>query len=1064
MSRSSASEPCGSFCERPQVPLVRSSSGPPITPTPNVFGRQQAVTSLIVLLLLTALSCGLAPATALAGTAEEINSLPVLDPLNRVESPLSNGGKWSALAWATNSSGHATGRDTETGWGPYDTFATGANGAYWNPATFSDTSGSAAAITIQTAPGNERYVSLWLDMANPGSTKSGYQLRWRGLSTAKTYKVTLSNWSSGTETVLAEQASVEIATGTTMAISDTGSTVTAWKGTGGSLSSILSASDSAFSSGYAGMEGSGNLTRSKDFKAGAFVPKNPPDTTITGGSTGKVTPDVSFTFNSSGEASSFECALDAGSYGACSSPKSYEGLAEGSHTFKVRAVGPGGADPTPAERTVEVRELAKAVSSVSILDDFGRQEVPLKGSKWSKTSWAEEIGGSWTNPWHGYGANGNHLASAYWNPTTFSDASDGLLISAILGTGPIYSGEYLSLWLDMPNPGSARSGYEARFTGTNNTSSGYKVELSKWASGERTVLAKTEGFTLSKGTTFTLTETGGRLTIWTGTTSFSRVLTAYDATYSSGYAGIEANKGEGTAYDFRAGSMTPPSKPSVTSVIPGSPANNNSPSLVGSATAGSTVQLFTNSSCSGSPVASGSATAFGSTGIAASVADNSTTIFYANATNAAGSSPCSTTSVTYVEDSIAPEAPTVNSTSPASGSNDNAPKAIGSAESSSTVKLYTNATCTSAVAATGTAAAFASPGLTVSVADNTTTTFYATATDAAGNVSACSSTSVTYVEATTKVYWGAWLGGNAYSTGEKTYGDGPWDSETWNLFEKHAGKKISIEHFGQPAPWNQAFAEGPLNLTRERGAIPMMDMDPDGVTLKAIVEGKKDSDFKTWAKAVKAWGYPMFFRWTWEMNGTWFQWGEEAAANPALYKEAWWHLHDIVEEQGASNVTWVWCPNLTFSGSTSLSSLYPAKESEGKGKYVDWTCLDGYNFGKNPKKPDSWKSFSTLYTSSYNELLSLAPTKPIMIGEMSSTEYGGSKASWITDAIGTQIPENFPKIKAVVWYNKWDGELDWPIETSSSSESAFASAIASTYYAGNTFGSLPALTKVEPLP
>jgi hypothetical protein len=279
----------------------------------------------------------------------------------------------------------------------------------------------------------------------------------------------------------------------------------------------------------------------------------PPDTTITGGSTGKVTPDVSFTFSASEGGASFECAIDASSYSSCTSPRSYEGLAEGSHTFKVRAMGSGGTDPTPAERTVNVVETAKAVSGVGVLDDFGRFEVPLKTGKWTKASWAEEIGGSWTGSWHGYGANGNHLASAYWNSTTFSDANAGLLVSATLGTGPTASGEYLSLWIDMPSPGSARSGYEVRFTGTGGST--YKVELSNWASGHRTVLEAKEGVSLAKNTTFVLTETGGRLTLWTGTTSFSRVLTAYDSTYSSGYAGIEAYKGEGTAYNFRAGNV-----------------------------------------------------------------------------------------------------------------------------------------------------------------------------------------------------------------------------------------------------------------------------------------------------------------------------------------------------------------------------------------------------------------------------------------------------------------------------------------------------------------------------
>src|SRR5207249_2901797 len=127
--------------------------------------------------------------------------------------------------------------------------------------------------------------------------------------------------------------------------------------------------------------------------------------------------------------------------------------------------------------------------------------------------------------------------------------------------------------------------------------------------------------------------------------------------------------------------------------------------------------------------------------------DNTSTTYYATAADAAGNvSACSTSSITYVEDSNAPAAPTVSSTSPASPANNNAPKIIGSAEVGSTVTLYTNSACTSAVAGSGTAAAFASPGLTVSVADNTSTSFYATATDAANNTSACSSTSVTYVE------------------------------------------------------------------------------------------------------------------------------------------------------------------------------------------------------------------------------------------------------------------------------------------------------------------------------
>src|SRR6266542_2925016 len=69
--------------------------------------------------------------------------------------------------------------------------------------------------------------------------------------------------------------------------------------------------------------------------------------------------------------------------------------------------------------------------------------------------------------------------------------------------------------------------------------------------------------------------------------------------------------------------------------------------------------------------------------------------------------------------------PTFTSTNPASPANDNAPKILGSAESGSTVRLYTNASCSGSPVASGSAATFASPGIVVSVADNSTTTFYA---------------------------------------------------------------------------------------------------------------------------------------------------------------------------------------------------------------------------------------------------------------------------------------------------------------------------------------------------
>jgi hypothetical protein len=95
--------------------------------------------------------------------------------------------------------------------------------------------------------------------------------------------------------------------------------------------------------------------------------------------------------------------------------------------------------------------------------------------------------------------------------------------------------------------------------------------------------------------------------------------------------------------------------------------------------------------------------------------------------------------------------PNPQGTSPPSPANNNTPTVFGSgAECGSQVSLYANdPTCTTTAVATGSATAFASPGIPVTVADNSETDFYAKATSVANVDSACSPAPVTYVEDST---------------------------------------------------------------------------------------------------------------------------------------------------------------------------------------------------------------------------------------------------------------------------------------------------------------------------
>ncbi|MCL4859476.1 MAG: HYR domain-containing protein, partial [Caldilineaceae bacterium] len=91
------------------------------------------------------------------------------------------------------------------------------------------------------------------------------------------------------------------------------------------------------------------------------VDATPPDTTITTApATESDSPDASFSFTGADNLTAagsltFECKLDDEDFAPCVSPQAYNGLADGEHTFQVRAIdAAGNADPTPASHTWKV--------------------------------------------------------------------------------------------------------------------------------------------------------------------------------------------------------------------------------------------------------------------------------------------------------------------------------------------------------------------------------------------------------------------------------------------------------------------------------------------------------------------------------------------------------------------------------------------------------------------------------------------------------------------------------------------------------------------------------------
>jgi hypothetical protein len=308
-------------------------------------------------------------------------------------------------------------------------------------------------------------------------------------------------------------------------------------------------------------------------------------------------------------------------------------------------------------------------------------------------------------------------------------------------------------------------------------------------------------------------------------------------------------------------------------------------------------------------------------------------------------------------------------------------------------------------------------------------------------------------------YWGAWIGDQL--TGEEP----PWDMSAVSQFEDLVGKGLSLIALGSPfADCNASpctffeFPTAQMEKIHQYGAIPFFNWasqatssDPGGATmmpafqLSDVIAGTYDSYIREFAEAARDWGHPFFLRYDWEMNGNWFPWGETVNGNnPGEFVAAWRHVHDIFTAVGATNATWAWCPYAEVDRHfAALAPLYPGDE------YVDWTCMDGFNWGSNPTNPHTWKSFGQIFAPTYRKLVrQIAPTKPIVLAEMASTGTGRPKARWIADMF-QELRTSFRRIRALIWFDQVDRGVEWPLETSPVAARAFAKGIRKRSFQGN---------------
>ena len=100
---------------------------------------------------------------------------------------------------------------------------------------------------------------------------------------------------------------------------------------------------------------------------------------------------------------------------------------------------------------------------------------------------------------------------------------------------------------------------------------------------------------------------------------------------------------------------------------------------------------------------------------------------------------------------------------------------------------------------------------------------------------------------------------------------------------------VVMYYSGWFVPFPTAFA----TTVASNGAVPLVQMDPDGISVAGIAAGRYDGYLSSYAETVRAYRHPVIVSFGHEMNGSWYSWGYRHTS-PATFVAAWRHIVTLV--------------------------------------------------------------------------------------------------------------------------------------------------------------------------
>jgi hypothetical protein len=230
---------------------------------------------------------------------------------------------------------------------------------------------------------------------------------------------------------------------------------------------------------------------------------------------------------------------------------------------------------------------------------------------------------------------------------------------------------------------------------------------------------------------------------------------------------------------------------------------------------------------------------------------------------------------------------------------------------------------------------------------------------------------------------------------------------------------IAMTYSGWYVPFPERFAD----TAASNGVVPLVQMDPTGVSVAAIAAGKFDPYLSEYAEAVRVYGHPVILSFGHEMNAWWYSWGYRHT-DPATFTAAWRHIVTLFRAARAANVTWMWTVNVINAVGRIRD---PAPWWPGS-SYVDWIGLDGYY--------DQTGTFAPLFGPTISTVRALAHD-PVLVAETGVAPAADKPA---------KITNLFEGVRAYgllgfVWFNAV-GIEDWRLDSSAATDAFRRGALA----------------------